>query len=57
MPEGQPSNKQILAFYRQTILKQSTSADVVAMFGTPEYALVSQSKSIIAIAGTTKQGT
>ena len=55
VPEGQPSNKQILAFYRQTILKQSTSADVVAMFGTPEYALVSQSKSIIAIAGTTKQ--
>jgi hypothetical protein len=55
-PEGLPSNQQIYAQYRQTTLKQSTSAEVLSRFGTPEYALLSQSKSIAALAGTTKQG-
>jgi len=55
VPEGPPSNEQILALYRQTILKQTTSADVLTMFGNPDYALLSQSKSIIAFTGTTKQ--
>jgi hypothetical protein len=54
-PEGPPTNKQIYAQYRQTILKQSTSADVLSRFGTPKDALLSQSKSIAALAGTTKQ--
>lgn len=55
-PEGPPSNKQIYAQYRQTTLKQSTSAEVLSLFGTPKYALLSQSKSIAALAGTTEQG-
>ncbi|MGD0572050.1 MAG: hypothetical protein ABSB11_03420 [Sedimentisphaerales bacterium] len=54
-PEGPPSNKQIYAQYQQTILKQSTSADVLSRFGTPKDALLSQSKSIAALAGITKQ--
>lgn len=56
VPEGPPSNKQIYAQYRQTTLKESTSAEVLSRFGTPKYALLSQSKSIAALAGTTKQG-
>lgn len=55
-PEGAPSNEQIYAVYRQTVLKQSTSADVLTLFGKPEYALLSQSKSIIALAGQKKKG-
>ncbi len=55
IPEGPPSNKQIYAQYRQTTLKQSTSAEVLSLFGTPKYALLSQSKSIAALAGTTEQ--
>lgn len=55
-PEGPPSNRQIYAVYHQTILQQSTSAEVLSLFGTPKYALVSQSKSIVALAGTTKEG-
>jgi hypothetical protein len=50
-PEGPLSNKEIYSLYRQTILKQSTSADVLSAFGTPKYALLSQSKSIVALAG------
>ena len=56
MKEGPPSNRHIYALYHRTILKQSTSSDVLSMFGEPNYALLSQSKSIIALAGTTKQG-
>jgi hypothetical protein len=55
-PEGPPSNAQIYAIYRQTALKQSTSAGVLASFGQPEYALLSQSKSVIALAGKKKEG-
>jgi hypothetical protein len=54
--EGPPSNKEIYSLYRQTILKQSTSADVLSAFGTPKYALLSQSKSIVALCGDKKQG-
>jgi hypothetical protein len=53
--EGPPTNKQIYAQYRRTTLKQSTSAEVLSQFGTPKYALVSQSKSIAALAGITEQ--
>ena len=55
-PEGSPSNQQIYSQYRQTIVNLSTSAEVLSQFGTPDYALLSQSKSIAALAGTTKQG-
>jgi hypothetical protein len=55
-PEGPPSNEQIYAVYRQTALKQSASADVLTAFGQPKYALLSQSKSIIALAGEKKKG-
>lgn len=56
VPEGPPSNKEIFSLYRQTILKQSTSAGVLSAFGTPKYALLSQSKSIVAICGDKKKG-
>jgi hypothetical protein len=56
VPEGPPSNKEIYSLYRQTILKQSTSAGVLSAFGTPKYALLSQSKSIVALAGDKKKG-
>ena len=55
-PEGPPSNKEIYSLYQQTILKQSTSADVLSAFGTPKYALLSQSKSIVALCGDKKKG-
>jgi len=55
-PEGIPANEQIYAIYRGITIKQSTSADVLAAFGTPEYALLSQSKSIVALAGEKKKG-
>jgi len=55
-PEWSPSNGQIYATYRQIKLKTGTSAEVIAAFGNPEYALVSQSKSIIALAGQKKKG-
>ena len=57
-PEGPLTNKQIHAQYRQTILKQSTSAEVLSRFVTvtPKNALLSQNKSIAAIAGTTERG-
>ena len=58
VPEGPLINKQIYTQYHQTILKESTSADVLSRFVTvtPKDALLSQSKSIAAIAGTTKPG-
>ena len=56
VPEGLPSNQQLNAQYRQTILKQSTSSEVLSRFGTPKYALLSQSKSIVALCGEKKQG-
>lgn len=55
-PEGLPSNKEIRSRYLQTTLKQSTSADVLSAYGTPEYALLSQSKTIVALAGSEKKG-
>jgi hypothetical protein len=57
--EGPPSNKQLFDMYKQTTLKQSTSAEVLARFAglqTPKYALLSQSKSIVALYGNKKSG-
>jgi hypothetical protein len=56
VPRGGPSNEQIYAVYRQTQLKVSTSADVLAAFGHPDNELLSQSKSIIATAGEKSKG-
>jgi hypothetical protein len=55
-PERAPSNEHIYAIYRQMTLKQSSSADILTLFGSPEYGLISQSKSIIAQAGQKKKG-
>jgi hypothetical protein len=55
-PEGLPKNQQIWALYRQTNLKQSTSSEVLARFDNPKYALLSQSKSIVALADKTNAG-
>ena len=55
-PEGPPSNEQIYSIYRQTVIDQSTSGDVLMAFGRPEYALLSQSKSVVALAGEKKKG-
>ena len=56
VPSWAPSNEQIYAVYNQTVLKKSTSADVIAAFGKHENELLSQSKSIIALAGQQKKG-
>ena len=56
MPEGPPSNQKVIAIYRKTELKQSTAADVLTLFDKPKYALLSQSKSIIALAGQKRKG-
>jgi hypothetical protein len=55
-PEGPPANGQIYATYRQIALKTSNSAEVLTAFDNPEYALISQSKSIIALVGQKKKG-
>ncbi|MGD0078193.1 MAG: hypothetical protein ABSB91_06165 [Sedimentisphaerales bacterium] len=55
-PEGKPSNQKIYETYRQIALKKSNAADVLTLFDKPDYALLSQSKSIIALAGDKKKG-
>ena len=55
-PEGPPSNKQLYDMYKKTTLKQSTSSEILARFGTPKYAILSQSKSIVALYGDKKKG-
>lgn len=51
-----PSEKEISNAYRQTTLKESTSADVLEAIAKPEQGLISQSKSVIATQGTNKKG-
>jgi hypothetical protein len=55
-PEGPPSNKELYSLYKKTTLKQSTSSEVLTRFGTPKYAVLSQSKSIVALYGDKKKG-
>jgi len=55
-PEGPPSYEQISESYYRTKLKTSSSADVLAMIHTPEYELLSQSKSVVASSGQKKKG-
>jgi hypothetical protein len=51
-----PSDKEISNAYRETTLKESTSADVLELIAKPEEGLISQSKSVIVSQGTNKKG-
>jgi hypothetical protein len=51
-----PSDEEISNAYRQTTLKESTSADVLEWIAKPEEGLISQSKSVIATQGVNKKG-
>ena len=55
-PEGPPYDEELSASYRQTKLKESSSADVLATIHRPEYELLSQSKSVVASLGQKKKG-
>jgi hypothetical protein len=55
-PEGPPYDEELSASYHQTKLKESSSADVLAMIHRPEYELLSQSKSVVASLGRKKKG-
>jgi len=55
-PEGPPYDEELSASYRQTELKESSSADVLATIHRPEYELLSQSKSVVASLGQKKKG-
>ncbi len=55
-PEGPPYDKELSASYRQTKLKESSSADVLATIHRPAYELLSQSKSVVASLGQKKKG-
>jgi hypothetical protein len=55
-PSGPPSYQEIYAVYKQTALKHSTSADVLAAFGGAKNELLSESKTVIASAGRKKKG-
>jgi hypothetical protein len=55
-PEKPPYDQELSAGYRQTKLKESTSADVLAIIHRPQYELLSQSKSVVASQGQKKQG-
>lgn len=50
-PEGEPNDNIIRYAYEQTKLKASSSADVLGIIHLPEYELLSQSKSVIAVHG------
>ncbi len=55
--EKPPYNQELSAGYEQTKLKESTSADALAVIHKPQYGeLLSQSKSVIASQGQKKQG-
>src|SRR4030065_419732 len=51
-----PGDKKLSTAYRETELKESTSADVLEAIAEPEQGLISQSKSVIASQGTNKKG-
>ena len=55
-PEKPPYDQELSAGYKQTKLKESTSADVLAIIHRPQYELLSQSKSVVASQGQKKQG-
>jgi len=51
-----PYDKELSGSYRQTKLKESSSADVLAAIARPKYELLSQSKSVVASVGQKKKG-
>lgn len=51
-----PADKELSTAYRETKLKESSSADVLAVIAKPEQGLISQSKSVIASQGLNKKG-
>jgi len=55
-PEWPPYNDEISRVYRQTQLKESTSADVLSEIHLPEHELLSQSKSVVVSYGQKKKG-
>jgi len=55
-PEGAPSDARIASSFNQTVLKKSTSADVLSTIHNPKYELLSQSESILASGGEKKKG-
>ncbi len=56
VPAELPANWQVLELYKPTVLRQSTSSEVLARFQAPDYGLLSQSKSIIVLYGDNKGG-
>jgi hypothetical protein len=56
VPEGRPYDSELLESYYRTVLKESTSADVLATIQEPEYELLSQSESVVASWGQEKKG-
>jgi len=55
-PEPPPDPNTIVAQYENIEVRQSSAADVLSVIYLPEYELLSQSKSVIATAGTVKKG-
>ena len=51
-----PYDNELSASYRQTKLKESNAADVLAVIHRPKYELLSQSKSVVASQGLKKKG-
>lgn len=56
LPEGRPYDSELLDSYYRTVLKQSTSAEVLAVIQRPDQGLLSQSESVIASWGQKKKG-
>lgn len=56
LPEGPPYNWELRLGYDQTVLKVSSSSDVLNTIALPDYELLSTSQSVVACAGEKKQG-
>ena len=56
LPEGAPSDNELLDIYYQTVPKESTSADVLSLIQRPKGGLLSQSESVVACWGEKKDG-
>lgn len=54
-PEGPPDFNETFDWYEFVQLRQSSSADVLSLIYLPNYELLSQSKSVIAVTGEKKQ--
>lgn len=56
MPEGPPYDWELRLGYDQTVLKLSSSSDVLNTIALPDYELLSTSRSVVACAGEKKHG-